>query len=641
MAYPSKGEWEFRNTTQGINFWPTLESIDITDGNPEDNATFSCSIVDPAASIDFEDEDQIWVKFGGVKIFAGHVKTCGFTYMSEAGPRVYQIEAQDYTAKLDDSVIDHPKSRGSEDLDDRVAWVLSFLNYSITTAGVNLPSVTSEKAEYDGMTVREALEQLADEHRLSFYVDYEKDLHLFRDETITAPFELNDDDPDYAASFPYTEWTHTLDSVELNNAVYVQGDKHTDWVTDGASIATYGRQERSINDSELTSTTRIQNAGLRALAENKDPQIDGSLVCREPGLQSGMTFGLTNDLWASRVDGAYIITSVTIEAVDPHDSETKAYLKCTVEYSDRRRARPYKRPTRKPEAQETADGDPITLDRKCFSANRDRIGAGLSGSDPTPIADTVSYDDVPPGHDEVVEKSPSYRRSYLASDCPAGFQGGHTGFLVEEQWFEFDPGDLDGVVSIRFTFDVSDENNVDDKELWYGYMPAADGPPVHEDLWTYLGRMPIADGSRFDVPASVLTPSVTNYVCIVAGWQSSRGASICDDGLLNGLEGSLGGISPGGGEFNSGSVEINSVTAVERILDGAGLTPWARPEGDIDGVNREYILTDWSGKGVPEVRIGGIIYAVASDYDYDADDGTITMSFAPWAGAVLEARWRQ
>ena len=40
MSYPSRGAWRFRNQTRGFDFWPTLDSVLISEAHPEDLATF-------------------------------------------------------------------------------------------------------------------------------------------------------------------------------------------------------------------------------------------------------------------------------------------------------------------------------------------------------------------------------------------------------------------------------------------------------------------------------------------------------------------------------------------------------------------------------------------------------------------------
>jgi len=635
MSPPSRRSWRFHDSTKDFDFWPTLDSVIITDGQ-EDIPTFAATVVDVAGSIDLDTEDEVYVEIGGTRVFAGHVKGRTLAYRSEAGPRAYDIECQGYTAKLDDSVIDAERARPAESLTERVAWVLSYLAYPVTTGGVSLPTETAERESYGGHTVREALDVLCDVHRLAYYVDVDRDLHLFRSESIAAPFELDDVAPDHVSRFPYSEWRHTEDSVELTNAVYVQGERSQAWVTDAGSIATYGRQERSVNDTTLATSTAVARAGARAIAEGKDPQVDGELTCWEPGLRAGMSFRLTNDLWGFDAR-TFVVVSVEVTAVDPHDAAGEAFVRTLVRYSDRRRARPGRH--RRTKGQATIeDGTPIALTRACLSVVRDRIG--YSGSTPNvPIADSVAYaSPVPPSHDTITEAAPAYRRPYIFASCPPVFQGGWSGWSHEEQWLEFDPGDLTGVSAIRFTYTVDDPTFTSGRSFVIGVRPAADGPPTGEGQFTELGRCS-ADGGHFDVPAGVLTASTTNRVCLAPGWSCPRGVETCDGALANGFEGPLGGTAPGGGEYGSGRVSLDAVTAMTRVLAGSGRTPWATPTGSVDGTNATFDLPDWDGHGVPEVRIGGVVLAYDTDYTLNTDAGTVTLVEAPWAGAELVARW--
>src|SRR5689334_22001365 len=116
--------WAFRNVTRSFDFWPVLDSIDISESEHE-VATFSCDVVDRDGSLTFANEDKVRVTWDGTRIFAGHLKTVGEGQVSEVGPRVWHLEAQDFGAKLDDSVIDHPKDRKKESVDARIAWILS------------------------------------------------------------------------------------------------------------------------------------------------------------------------------------------------------------------------------------------------------------------------------------------------------------------------------------------------------------------------------------------------------------------------------------------------------------------------------------------------------------------------------------
>ena len=98
-GYPSRGAWLFRNIKEDFQFQPILTSVEITQEFPDMVATFSCEVVYVAGQT-FSVEDEVRVLFGGDRIFAGHLKTVEETAASEFGPRVWRLEAQDFTAKL-------------------------------------------------------------------------------------------------------------------------------------------------------------------------------------------------------------------------------------------------------------------------------------------------------------------------------------------------------------------------------------------------------------------------------------------------------------------------------------------------------------------------------------------------------------
>lgn len=570
-----------------------------------------------------------------MKIFAGHTKGCGFTYLSEVGPRKYVLEGQDYTAKLDDSVIDHKKSRAAESLADRIAWILSFLNYTITDEEVNLPAEDCDKADFHGMTVREALEAEADEHRLSLYVDFEKVLHMFRTETVTAPFELNDLDPDYATSFPYTEWQHTQDSVELTNAVYVQGEKRVGFRTDGTSISTYGRQERSLQDEQVRTQRQLERAGDRALAENKDPQIDGTAVVWEPGLRAGMTFALTNAEWGSRVNGNYIVISAAMEAVDPHDTNGTAYLKTTIQYSDRRRAKPNKARPGKPENPEIIEGAEIETHRWCYSQAMNRLqltGAFRYGE----LGD--EYDFAGPDgpiHHEVTQQSHVHNVPWTSGLCELGL-GAQTGDLVEEQWFQMDLGDLEGIVGVKVAFSIEEIKGVAAQSM-FDIGTATEIPQFVGDERKYelAGRRAVVEDTfEFMIPRALLKANETNYVVIGASWRCFRAGNACTNDIAGLTDTVTNGL------FGSGSFQVEDFTAHEMVYDGTGQTGWLSGDGEVDGINDVYQLIDWNGKGIPAARLGAIILSYPQDYDFDDEAGTVTFATPPSEGTNVAFRYK-
>lgn len=346
MPYPSKGAWRFRNQTQGFDFWPTLESIQVVDAHPYDTATLSFEVVDETDTLVFQPEDRIWVTFAGVRIFAGHIKGRTRKQLSEMGVRVYGIECQDYTAKLDDSVITRRRDRGAESIRSRLRWIYTHVNFGIELDISGVPTgEQTPAANYHGMTTLEAFEQLADEENLFMQMDFDEDadgvpvLSFFRTITDVATFDLDDDAPDYADTFPYQEFQDTDDSSQLATMVYVipENEDEAVWVVDQAQRDEYGWQQSSVSDSSVRGRRGARRIGGRFLDEFDQPLTEGSCVVWEPGLRSGQRINIKNATWG--LDYVRYITEVTTSAVDPHDDSGEAYLRAEVRFSDRRKTR--------------------------------------------------------------------------------------------------------------------------------------------------------------------------------------------------------------------------------------------------------------------------------------------------------------
>ena len=344
MAYPSRGAWAFRNISRDFTFYPVLTSISIVQEHPEMLANFDCEVEDEAAALFFDNEDRAEVTFRGVGIWRGHLKA--FMEDSVGGAelqRKWVLSGQDYTAKLDDAIVRRRTKRKREKAKRRIRWLLSYMRPNIWALdGIDLSGVPDrfvEGYEYWGSTVREGLQHVADELRLFFYIDFDNVFHMFRTETISAPFALDNVTPDYASTFPFRSWTHEEESTDLGNAFLVAPEKPKDarWTRDATSIAAYGRQERFIQDSELGGPIAAENVGARAIAQSADPTEDSSLICWEPGLVAGMTVHVVEGLWGH--DFSRIVQAVEMRAVDPHDESGEAYLETTVSLTDRRNVR--------------------------------------------------------------------------------------------------------------------------------------------------------------------------------------------------------------------------------------------------------------------------------------------------------------
>jgi len=386
---PSRGGWQFRcvpRSGDAFDFYPTLESIEITDARPEDAATFSCEVVDENNTLVFQVEDKVWVKFDGIRVFAGHIKRRGRGQESEVGPRTFLLEAQDYTAKLDDSVITRKKDRKRETIRKRLRWVYKHLNFGMDLDLSGVPTDEYvEPANYHGQTCLEAFESIASDRSLFMDVDFDDDedgsptLSFFRTITAVAQFDLDNSAPDFSDTYPYREFVDFDDSQDLATMVYVIPEKEAEakWSYDATQKALYGWQQSSLTDTSLKGPKGARRIGGKFLSEFDQPLTDGNCVVHEPGLRTGAKVHIVNALWG--LDYDRYITSVVTTAVDPHDDAGDAYLRSYIEFSDRRKvhrrpSRPIRGdiavptdpeptlddwPTIAPPTQ--SDGDPITL----------------------------------------------------------------------------------------------------------------------------------------------------------------------------------------------------------------------------------------------------------------------------------------
>lgn len=344
MPYPTRGAWSFYNVTRSQTFWPTLDSISITQEHPDLVAAFSCSVVDPTNSVAFEVEDEVRVTFAGERVWAGHLKTVTEDQVSEVGPRVWKLDGQDYTAKLEDALVRRRRKRKREKAKRRVKWLLNQLERHVwDLAGRDLSHIPDEYVgayDYFGQSVNEALSQIADELRCHYYIDLDNVFQMYRSDTVAAPFDLDNEAPNFTTTFPFRQWNYAEDSVDLANAILVQPEKrkHSRWVKDASSIATYGRQERFVSDSNIHRAKQARAIGNRALNAAKDPQEESSgIVVHEPGLQAGMTVHVREALWDHDFDR--FIKAVEIGALDPHDDNGEAYLVTTLTLGEANRRR--------------------------------------------------------------------------------------------------------------------------------------------------------------------------------------------------------------------------------------------------------------------------------------------------------------
>ena len=302
--------------------WSTLR---VTSLGFSGAGTAQVDVKNPAA--DPQAEDTLEVIDGSTAIFKGKIRDPGRSIIGVGAgqQKLFKIRAQDNTSLLTDDVCDTGAVRSTTETDDaRIAWLLStFGTKGIVATDVQqvLAGNMPEAQDFTGMTLYEAIEAVAATSGARFYVDYQNtpSLHYFATETNPAPFALSDS-PSPPTSYAYHDIEISEDTVELVNAVYVIGSDAVtpEWRPDPAgwptsSQSTYGRRERSLRDSSLTTTAALQAAGDAFLAEHEFPKNPITLICHQPGLRGGMVVALTNATYSISAV-SYPITQVEFSA---------------------------------------------------------------------------------------------------------------------------------------------------------------------------------------------------------------------------------------------------------------------------------------------------------------------------------------
>jgi hypothetical protein len=277
--------------------------------------TASCKFTDLAGTASINLEHVLRILDSGTEIFEGPIRKRNRQAVLDPGvaKKTYDVEAQDFTSLLFDDVIDGSLVRtGSRTDKAEVEFLVTTYSTKGVTGGatvVNTGTITRD-IDYSGMNLYEALEEAAKWLGVDFYVDTNRAVHWFTAESSTPPFALSDT-PNNTTTFGYRNLKLSDDSTDLINAVWVVGDGIAGFRTDAASIATYGRREGTLRDSNVTTQAQLDAAGDAFLDKYAYPEGPITLTCFRAGLRAGQTVQLTNALWSLSAV-SYQIKEVTV-----------------------------------------------------------------------------------------------------------------------------------------------------------------------------------------------------------------------------------------------------------------------------------------------------------------------------------------
>lgn len=572
--------------------------------------------------------------------------------------RLWDCTVMDANSVLQFEVIRGSTAKRPKETDtQRLAWLLgSGYKGPVSSSDANVLGygVDMDKADYTGQTMADVLSDCGGASGANYFAAWDDDhdeyrLHYYRP---TRSFYSSDlrisnvlSDVDGTTTFaPSIDARLQRDPARVYSGVlYRYGERESYVFRDSATVlAAIGhRREASEQDQAVRTATKATAKADRWLSE-AETELDTITVTLHkvpPSRVNLIRAGHRVQVRFSHLPGYSSWTWLrVVRRTVQQDGEDQLHYALTLELADPKQVGARVRHPARTVEPEVEVGETVSLRRAAVEASVERDD-GHGG-----IPDEIGYtNDVPPGPQQILE-AVTYSTTYIYGGCDAGYNQ-YNGLHHIEQWVEFDPGDLVGVAGIRFTYETSTYEGILGSlysvfpNLEYGYMPADEGPPDSYNQGIVLGNCD-AFGGSFVVPASMLTPDTTNYVFVRAGWRALGGGAICANYLVAGNLGPLGDAgTPGGGEFFSGALEFEGITATTVTVSGTGLIPWRSLEGDIDGSNRVFTLPDWNGKGTPRIAIGPVQYSAGSDFTYDSDAGTVTLNFAPWVGADLQGRW--
>ena len=152
------------------------------------------------------------------KIFGGEIVTCPQKEIAPgSGTFEYEINCADYSRRLKKRLV--TESYTDKTCKYIVDDLIDSYQPEFTTNNVQTGD-TIDYISFDHKDVFQCIEEIAELTGQDWYVDYEKDIHLFSLETNTAPYTLDDD---ISISGRHKDLNIEVDKTQLRNRIFVQG----------------------------------------------------------------------------------------------------------------------------------------------------------------------------------------------------------------------------------------------------------------------------------------------------------------------------------------------------------------------------------------------------------------------------------
>lgn len=193
--------------------WRTLEKLEVLTKEPD---TLKFTIRNYSSKFTPALSDVVVLTDGGTKVFAGIViETLDST---EGLSRDLVVQCKDYTHTLDRKLVSATYT--GQTAAAIIASIFStYVSGGFTTTNV-VAAVTINKVVFNYVTVSAALTKLCEIlGDYDWYVDYDQDLHFFKEGTVAAPFSLTDT----SQNFIWGSLTLGQNVHQLRNHIIVRG----------------------------------------------------------------------------------------------------------------------------------------------------------------------------------------------------------------------------------------------------------------------------------------------------------------------------------------------------------------------------------------------------------------------------------
>lgn len=165
--------------------------------------------------------DALTVDLGATRIFAGTIIDVT-DRLTNGKLESVDCNAKDYTFDLDRKLVTTAYSNKAADF--IIKDIIDQFCPNFTYANVAVGAGTVKKITFNYDYPSKAIQKIADLFNWDWYVDYNKDLHFFNSETLTAPYELNEDTND---TFIGESLQIKQDLSQIKNSIFVRGGDQT------------------------------------------------------------------------------------------------------------------------------------------------------------------------------------------------------------------------------------------------------------------------------------------------------------------------------------------------------------------------------------------------------------------------------